>query len=244
LQALSLSFAGSRYFGLLLTGQTIASINNGLIWGAPGLLSEVWFPASERATATALGAAVSPQLGILVAFALGPVLVGRSDTNEVCGNESYYPSRDTTEFSVWSQTISTQMFYYLLGQAVLSLVILVLTLAAFPSAPPTPPSRSRQMAETTMQVESFGSTLAKFLKNKHYMFFLVAAGINVASSLATVSLINELIHPYFKVTIILDLCVVRSLGVRYFHLCVHGYIPDWAIFHNVTILYYCDYRIT
>jgi len=34
----------------------------------------------------------------------------------------------------------------------------------------------------------------------------------VASSLATVSLINELIHPYFKVTIILDLCVVCSLG--------------------------------
>ena len=57
--------AGSGYFSVLLTGQTLASISNGLIWGAPGLLSEIWFPASERATSTAVGAAVSAQVRVL-----------------------------------------------------------------------------------------------------------------------------------------------------------------------------------
>ena len=56
--------AGSGYFSVLLTGQTLASISNGLIWGAPGLLSEIWFPASERATSTAVGAAVSAQVRV------------------------------------------------------------------------------------------------------------------------------------------------------------------------------------
>jgi len=57
--------AGSGYFSVLLTGQTLASISNGLIWGTPGLLSEIWFPASERATSTAVGAAVSAQVRVL-----------------------------------------------------------------------------------------------------------------------------------------------------------------------------------
>lgn len=69
------------------------------------------------------------QLGILLAFALGTVSVGRSDTNEVCGNNTYQPPRDTPQFADWNHTISNQLFYYLLGQAVLSLAILLLTLA-------------------------------------------------------------------------------------------------------------------
>ena len=69
------------------------------------------------------------QLGILAAFALSPVLVGRSDTNEVCGNKTHHPDRNTAEFADWSNTISNELFYYLLGQSVLSLAILMLTLA-------------------------------------------------------------------------------------------------------------------
>ena len=57
----------------------------------------------------------------------------------------------------------------------------------------------------------------------------------MASSLTTVSLINELIHPYFKVTIVLDLCLVCSLGVRYFHLCVHDYILELGQYTSISI---------
>jgi len=119
---------GPDYFWLLLVGQTIAAVCNVLIWGAPSLLSEVWFPESERATATAFGGGISPQLGVMLAFALSPVLVGRSDTDEVCGNNSHSPlSRDTAQFEDWSNTIFNQLFYYLLGQTILALAVYLLT---------------------------------------------------------------------------------------------------------------------
>ena len=63
----------------------------------------------------------------MLAFALSPVLVGRSDTNEVCGNNSYPLPRDTAQFKDWSNTIFNQLFYYLLGQTVLALAVYLLT---------------------------------------------------------------------------------------------------------------------
>ena len=124
---LSLNSIGPDHFWLLLVGQTIAAVCNVLIWGAPSLLSEIWFPESERATATAIGGGISPQLGVMLAFALSPVLVVRSDTNEVCGNDTHQPDRDTAQFADWSHTISNQLFYYLLGQTVLTLAVYLLT---------------------------------------------------------------------------------------------------------------------
>ena len=53
---------GASYFWVFLSGQTIASLCNVLIWGAASHLSEVWFPASERATSTAISATVSPNV--------------------------------------------------------------------------------------------------------------------------------------------------------------------------------------
>ena len=51
----------SGYFAILLAGQTVSSIN-GMIMGAVTLLSETWFPTSERVTATAISASVAPQV--------------------------------------------------------------------------------------------------------------------------------------------------------------------------------------
>ena len=53
---------GAGYFWVLLSGQTIASLCNVFIWGAASHLSEVWFPASERATSTAISATISPNV--------------------------------------------------------------------------------------------------------------------------------------------------------------------------------------
>ena len=55
--------SGADYFLVLLSGQAISSLCNVLIWGAGSHLSEVWFPASERATSTAISATISPNVG-------------------------------------------------------------------------------------------------------------------------------------------------------------------------------------
>ena len=58
--ALRVCGAGSGNFGLLIGGQIVQSFC-GLMAGSFTLFSEAWFPASERATATAL-AALAPQV--------------------------------------------------------------------------------------------------------------------------------------------------------------------------------------
>ena len=62
----SIANLGANYFWVLLSGQTISSLCNALIWGAGSHLSEVWFPASERATSTAISATISPIVGHLL----------------------------------------------------------------------------------------------------------------------------------------------------------------------------------
>ena len=54
--------SGRQYFWLLLSGQSVSAITNALIWGGPSLLSSVWFPPSERATATAIAGATCSQV--------------------------------------------------------------------------------------------------------------------------------------------------------------------------------------
>lgn len=54
---------GASYFFFLLLGGIIASFNNLVSWGAGSFLSEVWFPVTERATATAIAMAVAPGVG-------------------------------------------------------------------------------------------------------------------------------------------------------------------------------------
>lgn len=78
--AIRVGGAGSGYFSLLMVGQIVSSFN-GLMSGAPTLFSEIWFPATERATATALGASVAPQ----VSLSWGWGVCGIPGGWEICG---------------------------------------------------------------------------------------------------------------------------------------------------------------
>ncbi len=55
-------FTGPNYFWITMFGQTLASLSCVFIWTSGPLLSEVWFPPRERATATAIGTAISVQV--------------------------------------------------------------------------------------------------------------------------------------------------------------------------------------
>jgi len=64
--ALRVIGVSSEYFVILLVGQAVSSVT-GMIMGAVTLLSETWFPPSERVTATAISASVAPQVSWLSA---------------------------------------------------------------------------------------------------------------------------------------------------------------------------------
>ena len=50
----------SRCFWLLMIGQFVLALNTTMVWNASSLLSCVWFPHKQRATATSITGAVAP----------------------------------------------------------------------------------------------------------------------------------------------------------------------------------------
>ena len=112
-------------FWLLLTGQMVASITNVFEWAAPSLLASVWFPLSERTTASALLGAISSQLGVLIGLVIGPFYVQNPNTDYICNSTIAVP-RSSPAFLDWQGDIGSKMYYYLLGQAVFASIIAVL----------------------------------------------------------------------------------------------------------------------
>jgi hypothetical protein len=98
------------------------------------------------------------------------------------------------------ETIYNQLLYYISGQAGISLLLVIVTLVAVPTAPPTPPSRSQELVESsnTNQLNSLTKTLKHILTNGYFLLLLLTASINIGAAGAIVSLLDELIHAYFK----------------------------------------------
>ena len=68
------------------------------------------------------------QFGVMIGMAFSPIIIHQADTVAVCGNESYTSSPSPVRFSHWSGDIHDRLFYYLLGQAIASFIILLLTI--------------------------------------------------------------------------------------------------------------------
>ena len=76
-----------------------------------------------------------------------------------------------------------------------------ISLPAVPNAPPTPPSRSQLLVESSnysKEDNSFAKTVKVILTNRYFIMLLVTTSINLGAAGAIVSLFNELIHPYFE----------------------------------------------
>lgn len=101
---------------MILLGQFIASTSNSVFYGGAPLLSEIWFPSSERATATAIAAAMSPQIGIMIALGVSPIITHSSLTDDVC-NDSI--SSSVEQQAKWHDFAYHSLFYYQLGVAIL-----------------------------------------------------------------------------------------------------------------------------
>ena len=129
---------GSQNFWVILLGQYIASTSNVVFYGAGPLLSETWFPSNERATATAIGCGISPQLGILIAMGLTPVVVHSSLTQDVCNTSNASIATSPAVRGVWEGVIYHRWLYYQSGVAVVAIATFLLTVCgewAFSSIP-------------------------------------------------------------------------------------------------------------
>lgn len=145
---------GSRY--LLHASFFLNAVTGPIAMGAASKFAEVWFPPSERATATAIAAECNI-LGGAAAFLMGPFLVTAS------GEEGL------------SQFLLLQ--YILVGMAGLNAL---LALIYFPAGPPLPPSASAHEAlavEASFSLASLWRGVKTVSKNKDFMVMAAAYGL-------------------------------------------------------------------
>ena len=60
----------------------------------------------------------------MMSIGVTPLIIHRPDTVKICGNETYTPSPSPDQFAKWSNAIHTEFFYYVLAQAILSILLL------------------------------------------------------------------------------------------------------------------------
>ena len=149
---------------------------------------------------------------MLLGYALSPNIIRSYLTTRVCpsnatltSNSSALVGPSSAEKHKWQEEIYEEILYYLIAQAVASVLIFILTIfgnkkyffigsfynmecefcgVAFPEAPPTPPSKSRQLESEgrqelplVQQVKEFVYSLWLFVKNVHFMLLLLATGV-------------------------------------------------------------------
>ena len=116
--------AGTQYYWIVLLGQFVASFSNAIFFGGGPLLSETWFPSSERATATAIAGAIAPQIGISIALGITPIIIHSPLTEMVC-NETLPAPEGMVE--QWTSTVHQRWLYYQTAVAGLAIVTMLLT---------------------------------------------------------------------------------------------------------------------
>jgi len=108
--------------------------------GAP-LLSSTWFPASQRTTATAIGATFNG-LGTAVSFIVGPLVVRSPSNNTI--NGTLLLRHEDSDVDIIKSDIMTLQY----GEFAWSAALLLLVLVYFPAKPPRPPSITASIART------------------------------------------------------------------------------------------------
>ncbi|KAL5476265.1 hypothetical protein EMCRGX_G026188 [Ephydatia muelleri] len=178
-------------FWILLVGQSITSIPCTMLWSAPSMLSSLWFPPSQRATATTIAGAMSAQIGIVISLALSPAIINIATQKggvPTCSGQGI---------------IQNRLFYYLSGQAIFATALIPLTLWGVPEAPPLPPSKSRQQQQQQsprVARKQLIAHIVDILKNKAFVVFLIASSVMVASTGTIITLYEQVLDQHFSPT--------------------------------------------
>lgn len=154
-------------------GQLLNGLGGPVAFGAPPVLSALWFPADERTTATALNSVLS-SLGPGLAFILGPYFVpfrGNCHDNKTVHKRSsifigsiIHNCTNQTGIIAERKDIHSYMIYYLcfVGAA------FFLMLVYYPAKPKLPPTLSASVGRL-----DFSSGIKVLIRNvKFWMIFL------------------------------------------------------------------------
>ncbi|XP_056424243.1 feline leukemia virus subgroup C receptor-related protein 1 [Hyla sarda] len=169
--------ARSDLFPVTVFAQLVCSVAQIFILGLPSRVASVWFGPKEVSTACAT-AVLGNQLGTAIGFLLPPVLVPRSDDNDVTAHN-----------------ISV-MFY---GTAAVSTLLFVLTIAVFKEKPKLPPSQSQAVLQGSLPEEySYKQSILNLFKNIPFVLLLISYGIMTGSFYSVSTLLNQMITFHYE----------------------------------------------
>ncbi|CAG5119007.1 unnamed protein product, partial [Candidula unifasciata] len=157
-------------------GQFLNGVAGTVPMSGPALLSGLWFPPNQRATATAIST-VAGYLGASISFVIGPLLVPEPDDLSPI-NATFSFLRDAidsngsginiTDHSGQEQGIKTILY----AECALAGIVFLLVLLYFPSKPPLPPSISASIPR-----EKYLNGLKLLVRNKQFWICAVAFSV-------------------------------------------------------------------
>ena len=161
----------STSYGLAVFGQLCCGSAQLFTLATPVLIAENWFPASERVTATGLGA-LSNQIGLVLAFATQLIVL-------------------PTDYSYDPYEAPIQ--YYIITHGVIMLIASLSVFLFFRAHPPTPPSPSADKSSSAAEIaaDEFDllNVVGKCLVNWNLWLLLLAFGAAQGTSYAVATLI-------------------------------------------------------
>ncbi|BFZ06529.1 hypothetical protein BsWGS_09568 [Bradybaena similaris] len=161
---------------LIRVGQFLNGVAGTIPMSGPALLSGLWFPPNQRATATAIST-VAGYLGASISFVIGPLLVPEpDDTSPINGTfnlfsdvfDSNSSGVNITDHSDQERGIKTILY----GECALAGLVFLLVLIYFPSKPPLPPSVSASIPR-----EKYLNGLKMLARNKQFWICAIAFSV-------------------------------------------------------------------
>ncbi|XP_025196974.1 feline leukemia virus subgroup C receptor-related protein 2-like [Melanaphis sacchari] len=164
-------------FYMTMLGQTIVASSQVFILNLPARLAAVWFGPSEVSTACSIGV-FGNQFGIALGFLIPPLLVQDSD-------------------DLYDISSGLSKMYY--ATAITSTLVFLLICLFVKSSPPLPPSLAQANQRSTYNNDprNFIKSLWRLIYNYGFLLLLLSYGMNVGSSYAISTLLNQVILAHF-----------------------------------------------
>ena len=170
---------------LIHCGQIMIGFAGPVAQAAATALSSIWFPSSQRTTATAI-ASLASYCGTALSFIIGPTVV------QDYGDRSI--SEANSKYAGLVDKISHDIRWYLYAQAGVCCVLLILVIFTFPKKPPKPPS-----ATANLERMNFKEGLKKLFFNPQFQLIAFAYGLTTGVYSAWCSDLAINLHE-FKIT--------------------------------------------
>ncbi|EDO48766.1 predicted protein [Nematostella vectensis] len=169
-------------------GQMIAMTSSFMTVCVPAVLSAVWFPPHERATATTL-AMVAGYIGSAASFAVGPQIV--PDPESFATNFTNHISAiNVTDAD--KQLMATRIAKYMYGELGLLIFVTFCLILYFPSKPPLPPSLSTRSRKKT----GLKSELSEISRDVWFWLLTFVFSVSYGSYYGWISVLDVAVAPF------------------------------------------------